>query len=81
MVSDFPFSHQYVCHASRMMHRDVLPVLTVALTAFRDRGAGRDRNQGRSTDEAPREGARGGFGARVRGGKLHTAATSTGDLN
>lgn len=38
--------------------------------AFRDRAAGSDRNHGRSTDETPREGARGGYGARVRGGML-----------
>ncbi|POR38743.1 Uncharacterized protein TPAR_01059 [Tolypocladium paradoxum] len=37
--------------------------------AFRDRGAGSDRNQGRSTEEAPRDGPRGGYGARVRGGR------------
>lgn len=38
--------------------------------AFRDRGAGSSRNQAKSTDEVPREGARGGSGARVRGGKF-----------
>ncbi|KND88011.1 hypothetical protein TOPH_07388 [Tolypocladium ophioglossoides CBS 100239] len=37
--------------------------------AFRDRGVGSDRNHGRSTEEAPRNGPRGGYGARVRGGK------------
>ncbi|KAM3505986.1 hypothetical protein MY10362_002632 [Beauveria mimosiformis] len=37
--------------------------------AFRDRNAGSSRNQARSTDEAPREGARGGAGARGRGGR------------
>ncbi|KAK2590117.1 hypothetical protein QQS21_012208 [Conoideocrella luteorostrata] len=37
--------------------------------AFRDRGAGSDRNHARSTDEAPRDGQRGGYGARVRGGR------------
>lgn len=37
--------------------------------AFRDRGAGSNRNQQRSTDEAPRDGPRGGYGARVRGGR------------
>ncbi|PTB75749.1 hypothetical protein M440DRAFT_1439421 [Trichoderma longibrachiatum ATCC 18648] len=37
--------------------------------AFRDRGAGRERNQTRPTDEAPRDGPRGGQGARVRGGR------------
>lgn len=36
--------------------------------AFRDRQAGSDRNRGKPTDEAPRGGARGGFGARGRGG-------------
>lgn len=35
--------------------------------AFRDRGAGRDSNRGKSTDEAPRGGRRGGF--RGRGGR------------
>jgi plasminogen activator inhibitor 1 RNA-binding protein len=39
-----------------------------ASTAFRDRGAGSARNQGRSTEEAPREAPRGGAAARVRGG-------------
>ncbi|UKZ51551.1 hypothetical protein TrVGV298_005311 [Trichoderma virens] len=37
--------------------------------AFRDRAAGRERNQGRSTEETPRDGPRGGQGARVRGGR------------
>ncbi|KAM5366714.1 hypothetical protein ACJZ2D_010390 [Fusarium nematophilum] len=37
--------------------------------AFRDRGAGSDRNHGRSTEESPRSGPRGGAGARVRGGR------------
>ena len=37
--------------------------------AFQDRGAGARRNQGRSTEETPRDGARGGAGARVRGGR------------
>ncbi|KAL6866948.1 hypothetical protein J3F83DRAFT_739405 [Trichoderma novae-zelandiae] len=37
--------------------------------AFRDRAAGRERNQGRPTDEAPRDGPRGGQAARVRGGR------------
>ncbi|KAH7170230.1 hypothetical protein EDB81DRAFT_774789 [Dactylonectria macrodidyma] len=37
--------------------------------AFRDRAAGSDRNQGRSTDEAARGDRRGGYGARVRGGR------------
>lgn len=37
--------------------------------AFRDRGAGSARNQARSTEEAPRDGPRGGAGARVRGGR------------
>lgn len=37
--------------------------------AFRDRGAGSDRNHQRSTDENPRGGGRGGYGARVRGGR------------
>ncbi|KAI9166625.1 RGG repeats nuclear RNA binding protein B [Paramyrothecium foliicola] len=37
--------------------------------AFRDRGAGSDRNHQKSTDEAPRDGPRGGYGARVRGGR------------
>ncbi|PNY23857.1 Uncharacterized protein TCAP_06197 [Tolypocladium capitatum] len=37
--------------------------------AFRDRGAGSDRNHGRSTEEAPRDGPRSGYGARVRGGR------------
>lgn len=41
--------------------------------AFRDRAAGSDRNQGRSTEEAPRDGPRGGYGARVRGGKSFRA--------
>jgi plasminogen activator inhibitor 1 RNA-binding protein len=36
--------------------------------AFRDRGAGSDRNHQRSTDEPSRDGPRGGYGARVRGG-------------
>ncbi len=43
------------------------------LVAFRDRGAGSSRNQAKSTDEAPREGARGGAGARGRGG-MYTKA-------
>lgn len=42
---------------------------SIAPIAFRDRAAGSNRNQAKSTDEAPREGARGGSGARVRGGK------------
>ncbi|KAL7792526.1 hypothetical protein V8C37DRAFT_126993 [Trichoderma ceciliae] len=37
--------------------------------AFRDRAAGRERNQGRPTEETPRDGPRGGQGARVRGGR------------
>lgn len=37
--------------------------------AFRDRGAGSDRNAARSTEEGARGGARGGAGARVRGGR------------
>ncbi|KAM0278317.1 hypothetical protein ACHAQH_005236 [Verticillium albo-atrum] len=37
--------------------------------AFRDRNTGSDRNRGRSTEEAAKGGARGGFGARGRGGK------------
>ncbi|TDZ24153.1 Suppressor protein STM1 [Colletotrichum sidae] len=37
--------------------------------AFRDRGAGSDRNRGKATDEAARGGPRGGAGARVRGGR------------
>ncbi|PHH83580.1 hypothetical protein CDD82_6608 [Ophiocordyceps australis] len=37
--------------------------------AFRDRGAGSDRNHGRSTEEVPRDVPRGGYGARVRGGR------------
>ncbi|KJZ72954.1 hypothetical protein HIM_07717 [Hirsutella minnesotensis 3608] len=37
--------------------------------AFRDRGAGSDRNHGRSTEETPRDGPRGGYGARVRGSR------------
>ncbi|KAM0263054.1 hypothetical protein ACHAQJ_001433 [Trichoderma viride] len=37
--------------------------------AFRDRAAGRERNQGRSTEETPRDAPRGGQGARVRGGR------------
>lgn len=37
--------------------------------AFRDRGAGSDRNHARSTEEPPRGGPRGGYGARGRGGK------------
>jgi len=37
--------------------------------AFRDRGAGSARNQGRSTEETTREGPRGGAGARARGGR------------
>ncbi|EQL01003.1 elicitor protein [Ophiocordyceps sinensis CO18] len=37
--------------------------------AFRDRGAGSDRNHGRSTEEAPSDGPRSGYGARVRGGR------------
>lgn len=40
----------------------------VTSSAFRDRGAGSTRNQGRSTDEVQRDGPRGGAGARVRGG-------------
>ena len=38
--------------------------------AFRDRGAGSDRNHARSTEESARGSGRGGAGARVRGGKL-----------
>jgi len=38
--------------------------------AFRDRNAGSDRNRGKPTEEsAGRGGARGGYGARVRGSK------------
>ncbi|KAH8738069.1 hypothetical protein BGZ61DRAFT_27422 [Ilyonectria robusta] len=37
--------------------------------AFRDRAAGSDRNQGRSTEEPARGDRRGGYGARVRGGR------------
>ncbi|KPM42640.1 hypothetical protein AK830_g3929 [Neonectria ditissima] len=37
--------------------------------AFRDRAAGSDRNAGRSTEEPARGDRRGGFGARVRGGR------------
>ncbi|CEJ81983.1 Putative Elicitor protein [[Torrubiella] hemipterigena] len=37
--------------------------------AFRDRNAGSSRNQGKSTEETPRDGPRGGAGARVRGGR------------
>lgn len=46
--------------------------------AFRDRGAGRDNNQARSTEEGPRGGPRGGAGARVRGGR---GARSRRDLD
>lgn len=45
-------------------------MLITVNAAFRDRGAGRERNQTRPTDEAPRDGPRGGQGARVRGGEL-----------
>lgn len=39
--------------------------------AFRDRGAGVDRNRTRTTDDGTRGSSRGGgYGARVRGGKL-----------
>lgn len=37
--------------------------------AFRDRNAGSSRNAARSTEETPRDGPRGGAGARVRGGR------------
>ncbi|KAE9568812.1 RGG repeats nuclear RNA binding protein B [Colletotrichum fructicola] len=37
--------------------------------AFRDRGAGSDRNRGKTTEESARGGSRGGYGARVRGGR------------
>jgi plasminogen activator inhibitor 1 RNA-binding protein len=37
--------------------------------AFRDRNAGSNRNHQKSTDETPRDGPRGGFGARGRGGR------------
>ncbi|KAI5465482.1 hypothetical protein BGZ63DRAFT_105355 [Mariannaea sp. PMI_226] len=37
--------------------------------AFRDRGAGSERNHNRGTDEAPRGDRRGGYGARVHGGR------------
>jgi hypothetical protein len=37
--------------------------------AFRDRNAGSDRNRGKYTEEGSRGGSRGGYGARVRGGK------------
>ncbi|KAH7329354.1 hypothetical protein B0I35DRAFT_42915 [Stachybotrys elegans] len=37
--------------------------------AFRDRGAGSDRNHARSTEEPARGGPRGGYGARGRGGR------------
>ncbi|KAK1520207.1 hypothetical protein CPAR01_15258 [Colletotrichum paranaense] len=37
--------------------------------AFRDRGAGSDRNRGKTTDEPARGGPRGGYGARARGGR------------
>ncbi|KAF6826484.1 elicitor protein [Colletotrichum musicola] len=37
--------------------------------AFRDRGAGSDRNRGKTTEEPARGGPRGGYGARVRGGR------------
>jgi len=43
-----------------------------SLAAFRDRAAGSERNQGRSTEEAGRDGPRGGYGARVRGGTFLT---------
>ncbi|KAK1598667.1 uncharacterized protein LY79DRAFT_537801 [Colletotrichum navitas] len=36
--------------------------------AFRDRGAGSDRNRGKTTEEPARGGPRGGYGARARGG-------------
>ena len=41
--------------------------------AYRDRNAGRDSNRGKSTDEAPRGGRRGGF----RGGKLQSCSEET----
>jgi hypothetical protein len=44
------------------------------LKAFRDRGAGSDRNAARSTEEGARGGPRGGAGARVRGGELLLSA-------
>lgn len=53
------------------------PRLTRVRLAFRDRGAGSDRNQARSTDEPARDGPRGGYGARVRGGEwkhIHISA-------
>lgn len=37
--------------------------------AFRDRNVGSSRNQGRSTEETPKDGPRGGYGARVQGGR------------
>ncbi|WYZ40441.1 hypothetical protein EsH8_IV_000782 [Colletotrichum jinshuiense] len=37
--------------------------------AFRDRGAGSDRNRGKTTEEPARGGPRGGYGARARGGR------------
>lgn len=37
--------------------------------AYRDRNAGTDRNRGRPTEEGGRGGSRGGYGARVRGGR------------
>ncbi|PKS11904.1 hypothetical protein jhhlp_001198 [Lomentospora prolificans] len=37
--------------------------------AFRDRGAGSDRNRTRGTDDGTRGAPRGGYGARVRGGR------------
>lgn len=39
-------------------------------TAFRDGGVGSGANRRKTTDEAPRGGARGGRGARARGGKM-----------
>ena len=44
-------------------------MLTIAVLAFRDRNAGSDRNRNKGTEEETRGNGRGGYGARVRGGK------------
>ncbi|MBE3042811.1 hypothetical protein IMZ48_09610 [Candidatus Bathyarchaeota archaeon] len=47
-------------------------------TAFRDRNAGVDRNRSKETEEGTRGGGRGGYGARVRGGKSTDTPSTRG---
>ena len=60
-----------MCCAAVPYHANGALMTNITRPAFRDRGAGSRSNQQKSTDEAPRDGPRGGYGARVRGGMFN----------